>query len=114
MRLANMLFLCILSPLLIWAQETVTLSGMVKDTENKALSSVAIAIEGSSSGVYSGEDGSYVLQVRPGTYTILISSMGYEPIQVKIQLARDTQRDFVLKSNSVSLNSVEVYGKSKN
>lgn len=114
MRLANMLFLCILSPLLIWAQETVTLSGMVKDTENKALSSVAIAIEGSSSGVYSGEDGSYVLQVRPGTYTILISSMGYEPIQVKIQLARDTQWDFVLKSNSVSLNSVEVYGKSKN
>ena len=113
MRFANLLLLCILSPLWVWAQEMVTLSGMVKDTEDKALPSVAIAIENSSSGVYSEEDGSYALQVRPGTYTLLISSVGYEPIKEKIQLTQDTHRDFILKSNSVNLSSVEVYGKSK-
>ena len=105
MRFANLLLLCILSPLWVWAQEMVTLSGMVKDTEDKALPSVAIAIENSSSGVYS--------EVRPGTYTLLISSVGYEPIKEKIQLTQDTHRDFILKSNSVNLSSVEVYGKSK-
>ena len=113
MRFANLLLFCILSPLWVWAQEMVTLSGMVKDTEDKALPSVAIAIENSSSGVYSEEDGSYALQVRPGTYTLLISSVGYEPIKEKIQLTQDTHRDFILKSNSVNLSSVEVYGKSK-
>lgn len=113
MRFANLLLLCILSPLWVWAQEMVTLSGMVKDTEDKALPSVAIAIENSSSGVYSEEDGSYALQVRPGTYTLLISSVGYELIKEKIQLTQDTHRDFILKSNSVNLSSVEVYGKSK-
>ena len=113
MKFVNTWLLCMLSPLLVWAQETLVLSGTVRDADNRALSAVAIAVENSAEGVYSEEDGSYALRLAPGTYTVVVSSIGYETVKERIRLTADTERDFILKSQQVNLNSVEVYGKSK-
>lgn len=113
MKWVNTLLLCMLSTLFVRAQETVSLSGTVRDANHNAIQAAAIAIENSSIGTYSEDDGTYILRVKPGEYTIIVSLVGYETIKEKLYLTKDRQQDFVLKSNAVNLNSIEVYGKSK-
>lgn len=95
------------------AQEKVSLSGFVKDEGKNPVAVAAVAIENTSIGTYSDDNGYFEIKVKPGTYTILVSSVGYETSSQKISIKENRRVDIVLKSGTVDLDNVEVYGKTK-
>ena len=95
------------------AQNKVMLSGVVKDTDGKPVVAAAVAIKNTTMGTYTDGDGRYTLSVERGEYTLVVSMMGYEPQEQKIYVKNHQKLDFVLKENSMVMESVQVYGKSK-
>ena len=107
-----LLFVC-LSQLSLTAQNTITLKGKVTDQQNMPLSLVTIAIENTTSGTYTDDNGYSSLKVSPGKHTFVVSSLGYQTIKTTLDLQRDKTLDFKLEESAVNLNSVEVYGKTQ-
>lgn len=106
------LFLCL--PLAnILAQSKVTLSGEIKEKDGKPLSPVTIAVANTTTGTYTNEKGHYSISLLPGKYTLVISFLGYETIQAPIDIRSNKKMNFVMEESSVTLGSVEVYGKTK-
>jgi len=95
------------------AQNKVSLSGIVKDVDGNPLSSVMVAIDQSTIGTYTSEKGKYMLSIKPGKYTLVVSSFGYNTQRTDIDLSGNKTMDFVMEENSVSLAVVDVYGKTK-
>jgi len=60
-----------------------TLTGNIKDTEyNDDLPFADITVKGTSQGTTSDFEGNYELQLEPGTYTIVVSFVGYETKEI--------------------------------
>lgn len=102
-----------LSCLSVVAQTKYTLSGRVLDEGKAPLPMATIAVENTTLGTYSDEQGQYHLKLNEGTYTLVVSTVGYESVKMKVTLHGNKRQDFRLKESSVSLNVVEVLGKSK-
>lgn len=96
-----------------FAQQKVTLSGHVKDTNGELLFAVAVAVKGTSTGTYTDEKGAYVLSVDKGKCVVMVSMVGYQPQEQEIDVRGDRRLNFTLKEDAVTLESVHVYGKSK-
>lgn len=113
--LRKILLILLLSPfsLQIWAQNKFLLSGKVTDANGAPLPQVTIAVENTTLGTYSDNQGKYSLQLKSGNYTVVVSYIGYETIRQEVDLKKNRSCNFKLKESSVSLNSVEVYGKTK-
>ena len=95
------------------AQNPFTLTGVVKNTQGDPVFAAAVAIKNTSTGCYTDEQGKFALSVKQGEYTLVVSMMGYELQEKKVKVSSNQRIDFVLKENSVNLESVQVYGKSK-
>ena len=95
------------------AQTKVILSGTVKEKDGSPLPQTTIAVENTTLGTYSKDNGQYSLSLNPGKYTIVVSSVGYETIRIGIELRNNKRQDFILEESAINLNSVEVYGKTK-
>lgn len=106
-----LLFLCL--PQFVPAQNKITLSGKVTDSQGTSLPSVTIAVENTTSGTYTDDRGRYSLKVARGKQTLVVSSVGYETIRTALDLQANRTLNFALKESAVTLNSVEVYGKTK-
>lgn len=107
-----LLFLCL--PLVnVLAQNKVTLSGEIKEKDGTPLSPVTIAVANTTSGTYTNEKGRYSISLLPGKYTLVISFLGYETIQASIDIRSNKKMNFVMEESTVTLGSVEVYGKTK-
>ena len=102
-----------LSCLSVVAQTKYILSGRVLDEEKAPLPMATIAVENTTLGTYTDEQGHYQLTLKEGTYTLVVSTVGYESVKMKVTLHGNKRQDFRLKESSVSLNVVEVLGKSK-
>ena len=94
------------------AQNKVVLSGTVTDRHGIPLPQVTIAVENTTIGTYTDDNGRYSLPVTPGKYTLVVSFIGYQTSKRTLNLQQDKKVNFILEENSVVLNSVEVYGKS--
>lgn len=105
--LANLL------PIGLYGQNKVFISGEVRDEKNKPIPQALIAIEGTTVGTYSNNYGSYTLELPPGKYKIVISSVGYKTQDAEITIHANKKQDFVLKESEISLEEVTVYGKSQ-
>lgn len=75
-----LLFTC-LSQISIIAQNKFTLSGKVTDQHGAPLALATIAIENSSSGTYTDDNGRYSLKVSPGKRTLVVSLVGYQTVK---------------------------------
>lgn len=95
------------------AQNKVVLSGTVTDRHGIPLPQVTIAVENTTIGTYTDDNGRYSLPVTPGKYTLVVSFIGYQTSKRTLNLQQDKKENFILEENSVVLNSVEVYGKSR-
>ncbi|TXH21033.1 MAG: SusC/RagA family TonB-linked outer membrane protein, partial [Chitinophagaceae bacterium] len=75
-----------LSVLYSFAQ--VKINGKITDPEGKALPSISVSIRNSSIGSASNMDGQYSIQgnIRPGTYNIDFSGVGFKPTTKSIQI----------------------------
>ncbi len=87
---------CIYSGIAVEAQTAVTpvkpgrLTGIIRDQNNQPVAGASISISQKKGGTTTSVSGDYVLTLTPGTYTILISSIGYESQSIS---------DVVIKSN---------------
>lgn len=107
--------LLLLDSLPIFGQ-TGIISGRVTDAEtNEPVPFVNIIVKGTTMGTATDEKGQYTLRsIPPGTYTLAVSSVGYEAVEAEIKVDGDaTQtRSFVLRSMTVQLGEIQVYGAS--
>lgn len=97
----------------IQAQNKVTLSGVVTSADGEALPQVTIAVDNTSWGVVTDNQGKYTLQLPVGKHTLAVSFVGYETLKKTLVLHRSTKVDFQLKENAILLNAIQVYGKSR-
>lgn len=111
-RILLFLFVC-LHPLIAASQNSVAMSGIITDKQGIPLSLVAVAIDGTSAGTYTDDNGAYSLRVHPGEIAVVVSFIGYKTIKKTVVIHHDKTLNFTLEEDGVTLNSVEVYGKSQ-
>ncbi len=74
------------------------IKGMVKDA-GQPLEGASVLLEGREGGTRTAADGTYQLRVRPGTYTLVVSFVGYQTQKksVTVTAAQTSTFDFVLQ-----------------
>lgn len=95
------------------AQDKLVLSGEIREKDGTPLPSVTVALENTADGTYTNGLGRYSLIMTPGKHTLIVTLLGYNTIKTNIDIRKNKTLDFVMEENSVTLNSVEVYGKTK-
>ncbi|MFH0930476.1 MAG: carboxypeptidase-like regulatory domain-containing protein, partial [Candidatus Zixiibacteriota bacterium] len=80
---------------------------VIEDATGEPLFGATVLIEGTSMGNKAGPDGSYyVINISPGTYTVVASMIGYTSIKVekvKVVVDQTTEVSFKLKTQAVTL-----------
>ena len=93
------------------AAQSIVVRGTVRDAAGQPIPAATVAY-GPSRGTYTDRLGGYTLELPAGRTTLTVSCLGYKTVRVSIDPAQTTIRDFVLEEDAVTLNVVEVYGKS--
>ena len=92
--------------------QTGKITGTVTDPAGEPLPGVNVAIEGTSRGAVTDAEGYYViLGVRPGTYDVRASFIGFTPevaSGVRVNIDLTTELDFALREETVGLDEVTV------
>lgn len=98
-------------PAVIFSQE-VSISGHIKVSDNNSVSGATIVIKGTSIGTVTDTKGFYyVKKIKPGTYSLRVSLLGYETQERSITILKeDINADFTLKESNINLNEVVVTG----
>ena len=92
-----------------FSQEKVTLSGTISNKANtETLIGVTIYIPQAKVGITTNSYGFYTTTVPKGTYTIIISHLGFDNIEETITLSENTKRSFGMTENSKTLGEVVV------
>ena len=82
-----LLFLSLFLSSLGFAQNSGTLKGQVVNSANQPILNVNVALQGTSKGTETNRNGFYELRnVRPGTYTIKFSYVGYKATEVNVSV----------------------------
>lgn len=106
-KLLIVVFAAMLSPLCLLAQFKI--SGKVSEkTNNNALSGASVRLKNSNGGTNTNSAGSYELKQKAGTYTLVISFVGYEPLEKTIELKQDLNLDFSLMPSAYLADEVIV------
>jgi len=115
MKLARLL--CILACLMLPATAALAQSGKISGrvleaSSGEALPGVNVSIEGTTQGSVSDVDGYYfIVNVRPGTYTLRASFIGFTSAvveNVRVATGLTTEIDFSLQEEAVGLDEVVV------
>lgn len=104
---------CGLLPSGLYGQSKFFISGEVKDEKNNPVPQVLITIEGTSIGTYSNNNGEYSLELLPGKYKIILSSIGYKTLDTETTIQTHKKQNFILEEDAVDIKEVTVYGKSR-
>ncbi|MGX5817714.1 SusC/RagA family TonB-linked outer membrane protein [Chitinophaga lutea] len=105
--------LLVLLPALLQAQSrALTVKGTVISQQGEALPGAAVAIAGTTTGVSTGANGSFTIQVAPNT-TLRISYVGYDAQDVRIGSSAPDNLRIVLAASNSDLNEVIVVGYGK-
>jgi iron complex outermembrane recepter protein len=87
-----------------------TITGTVKSTKGEPLAKASVIIKGSSNGTSTDENGSYTIKVDPGTYTVVISFVGYEISSSQVTIAAgetvDNSTSLALKNENLEIKVV--------
>ncbi len=104
------IWLLTLSPL-AFSQEG-RLSGHVTENDSSMVTGATVVIKGTTLGAVSDKSGNYsVARIKPGSYSIQVSLIGYETVNRKAEIHQgDNNVDFELKASDINLNEVVVTG----
>lgn len=94
-------------PLVLWAQQQITVKGVVKDRDNAVIPGVNITIKGSPVAASTQNSGNYSINAT-ATDTLVFSFIGYMPQEIPVK--GSTVIDVVLESVSSDLDEVVVVG----
>ena len=87
--------------------------GIIKDAvTNQGIPGTSVVVEGRSAGTASDNNGNYTLRLPAGTYSIKISSVGYQTSTVSVSVSGTefTSQDVSLKESSSTLQEIAVIG----
>ncbi|MEO5909947.1 MAG: carboxypeptidase-like regulatory domain-containing protein [Pelobium sp.] len=100
-------FLCFAK--IILAQETLSISGIVKDTKGEVLPGAGIYVSGYKIATVTNNDGAFKLGLKPGNYDLLVQMIGFES-QTKNIIVSDQSitLNISLKESMIALNEVVV------
>jgi iron complex outermembrane receptor protein len=101
----------------ISAQEKATIKGQITVNNNESLESISVILKGTRLGTITDENGHYKIKnVKPGTYIIKISAVGYHTKEKKIMITEgvDLNENFTIISNSEALTEVVINSGKKN
>jgi TonB-dependent SusC/RagA subfamily outer membrane receptor len=87
--------------------QNLTVTGKVSDENNQPLAAATVQEKGTSHGVITGPDGSFSISVKSNKSVLLISSVGFESVEVS---ASSNDLRVSLKVDTKSLNEVVVTG----
>ena len=108
MRLIFLVFLCTWIATTVHAQ-AVVLSGRITDSEtNEALTGATVVDSVSKKGATTSPQGAFSLQLPPGTHTLIVKFVGYEPQTRTVRLDQNTTLDFPLRKKTNTLGEVQV------
>ncbi len=94
---------------LLFSQENYTISGIITDAANGETAYGAAAyLKGTEIGALSNEYGFYSISAPKGTYTLVISYMGYEDYEVEVDLSSNQKFDIGITESSEQLDEVVV------
>jgi len=101
-----------LAALTSWAQKG-TVSGTVtapEDGRTQPMPFVNVALKGTTTGATTDLDGKFSFQADPGQYVLVVSFVGYEPVERPISVAAGltVRADLELKSTAIEMKAVEV------
>ncbi|MCR5860888.1 TonB-dependent receptor [Flavobacterium sp. J372] len=103
--------LLFLIPVMMLAQSRGSISGTIILSDNSAAENITVALKNTVYSTVSNESGQYELKnVKPGTYTIRISSIGITTVEEIITIAEgeSVKRDFTLSANRQDLDEVVI------
>lgn len=99
----------------VFAQSKITLSGYIRDGKNgEALIGASVSVKNPPSGTLTNEYGYYALSLPPGTYTFVISYVGYSPITQTLNLTEKTVLNLELKEAPAVLEEVQITDRIEN
>ena len=89
--------------------QTFVVSGTVRDkSSGESLVAANIRIDGTARGTISNAEGAYRLSLPPGSYSLIVSFIGYKSDTVRVALMRDTMHDVALVPIAVQLAEIVV------
>jgi TonB-linked SusC/RagA family outer membrane protein len=105
-------FLLLLMCLSTWVMaQTGTLSGRITDETNQSLPGATVLLKGTSLSAAADANGYFKLNSVPaGSHVLVISFIGYQPMEQTVIVNGATTVNLQLKSSSVQLNQVAVIG----
>ncbi len=104
------LYLVLSIPLFSFSQEKFTISGIVSDARNnETLIGANITVTELKTGIATNEYGFYSLTLPKDNYTLQITSMGYQSLEIKINLDQNQKNNFSLFENENQLKEIVVY-----
>jgi hypothetical protein len=102
-------FYLILHSFLGYSQEKVTLSGTVIDTNNnESLIGVVIEIPALKISTITNEYGFYSLTIPKGTYSVVVSTIGYKTKTIEISIQENSKLTFDINADAKELDAVIV------
>jgi hypothetical protein len=108
----KLLFFTLLLTAISFSQSKGTITGTLTDKEanNQSLPFANVLIKGTSIGTNTDIDGKYTIKIEPGSYTLQLSFVGYETIEVPVTVVADqtVTIDKALGSGSYKLEDVIV------
>ena len=96
------------SSLVAWAQGTITIKGVVTDSQKEPLVGVSIRIKGTTSGTTTNASGSYTLQGVSRNATLVFSFIGMKKLEIPV--SGHTEIDVVLEDDAKVTQEVVVVG----
>ncbi|WP_418508807.1 TonB-dependent receptor [Corallibacter sp.] len=101
--------LCLVFNYLTFAQETYSIRGSIKDANNgETLLGATVFLKDTNIGAITNEYGFFSLQAPKGSYTLIVSYMGYENLSQNIDIQKDISINFELTEASTSLEEVVI------
>jgi TonB-linked SusC/RagA family outer membrane protein len=92
----------------LFAQQSVTVTGTVKDADEETLQGVSVAVKGSTSGVATNADGNYSITVTNGNAVLVYSFVGF--VTQEITVGSQTVIDVTLVDDVQDIGEVVVVG----
>lgn len=112
--LETKLLLFFLLPALMAAAQQYQVQGKVTNTQLEPLAFVSVQVKGSSKGVVTKQDGTYLLTLEEGQYQIVFSMIGYTPQTITLAVTRNSTQNIILQEETgINMDEVVVKGKAK-
>jgi outer membrane receptor protein involved in Fe transport len=118
MQIKKFLLLGVLCTYVIFTNaqdQTASLSGRVTGSAGDPIPAATIKLQNAKSGAVSDQNGYYNLNLKPSSYVVLVSAVGYksQSKQLKLVTGENASVNFVLVETSEQMETVNVIGRTK-